>query len=72
MTQLFGVPLRMLGEHCRAGQRTEVIGLLVPLQAPDRALKVDGHLADGIDRQVIEIVVDSNDRENLDRLDDVP
>jgi hypothetical protein len=48
-----------------------VVRLLVEKQATDRALWIDRHLADGIDRQVIGILVHANDGENLDRLGDV-
>ena len=39
--QLFRVPLRVLGKGCRARKRTEVVRLLVELQATDRALWIE-------------------------------
>jgi hypothetical protein len=61
----------MLGEGCRTSERTEVVGLLVHAQATDRMLWIDRHLADGVDRQVIGVLVNANDSENLDRLSDI-
>jgi hypothetical protein len=69
--QLFRVPLRVLGKGCRTSKRTEVVRLLVEQQATDRALWIDRHLADGVDRQVIGTLVHANDGENLDWLSDV-
>lgn len=71
MTQLFRVPLRVLGKGCRTRKRTEVVRLLVEQQATDRALWIDRHLADGIDRKLICILVHANDGEDLDGLSDV-
>lgn len=70
-SQLFRVPLRVLRKGSCTSKRTEVVRLLVEQQTTNRALWVDRHLADGVDRQVIGILVHANDGENLDRLSDV-
>jgi hypothetical protein len=69
--QLLRVPLRVLGEGGCASERTEVVGLLVHEQATNRVISIDRHLADGVDRQLLSVLVHANDSENLDGLGDV-
>jgi hypothetical protein len=61
----------VLGKGGCAGERTEVVRLLVQAQAADRVLWIDCHLADRVDRQMLGALVRANDRENLDRLSNV-
>src|SRR5689334_8574305 len=68
---LRGVPVGVLREGGRTRERAEVIGGLVQQEAADSALRIDRHLADGVDRQMIGVLVDAGDGEDLDRLGDV-
>ena len=47
------------------------MGLLVHEQATNRVIWIDRHLADGVDRQLLGVLVHANDSENLDGLGNV-
>lgn len=47
------------------------MSLLAHQQATDGAHRIDGHLTDGVDGQVVGSFVQANGGKNLDRLSDV-